>query len=59
MVAAYHEVLVGEGKPNAVETYATSHHGWMGARARLHEEGNLKEYERGYGALADFFAANL
>ncbi len=47
VVKEYHEVLVGEGKPNVVETYATMHHGWMGARAKLGEEENLKEYERG------------
>ena len=47
VVKEYHEVLVGEGKPNVVETYATMHHGWMGARAKLEEEENLKEYERG------------
>ena len=43
----YKELLVGEGKKNVVERYGTMHHGWMGARAKLHEEKNLKEYERG------------
>jgi hypothetical protein len=28
IVKEYAEVLVGEGKPNVVETYATMHHGW-------------------------------
>lgn len=48
MVAAYEEVLSGDEKKCEVETYSTSHHGWMGARARLAEEENRKEYERGY-----------
>jgi dienelactone hydrolase len=47
VVKEYANVLVGEGKPHVVETYGTMHHGWMGARAKLHEEENLKEYERG------------
>lgn len=47
VVEEYESLLVGEGKKNVVETYATMHHGWMGARAKLHEEENLKEYERG------------
>ena len=28
IVKEYAEVLVAEGKPNVVETYATMHHGW-------------------------------
>jgi dienelactone hydrolase len=66
VVKEYHDLLVGEGKPNGmyllglmgwrhlltgngivVETYGTMHHGWMGARAKLQEEANLKEYTRG------------
>lgn len=47
VVSEYKEILVGEGKPNVVETYGTMHHGWMGARAKLGEEENLKEYTRG------------
>lgn len=47
MVAAYKEVITGDGKKGEVETYATSHHGWMGARAKLEDEENRKEYERG------------
>jgi dienelactone hydrolase len=42
-----------------VETYATMHHGWMGARANLSNADNLKEYERGYNQLAGFFAKYL
>ncbi len=34
-------------------------HGWMGARANLEKEDNLKEYERGYKQVADFFAKYL
>jgi dienelactone hydrolase len=42
-----------------VETYATMHHGWMGARANLSNADNLKEYERGYNQLAGFFTKYL
>ncbi|RDL34671.1 uncharacterized protein BP5553_07799 [Venustampulla echinocandica] len=59
MIASYAETLVGEGKPHVVETYADMHHGWMGARANLANERNLKEYERGYNQLAAFFAKHL
>jgi len=55
VVAQYKEILVGEGKPGVVETYPNMHHGWMGARAKLNEAENLKEYERGYNQLAAFF----
>ena len=44
---AYTEILAGPGKIGEVETYGTQHHGWMGARANLKDEANLKEYERG------------
>jgi len=46
-VKQYADVLAGEGKIGEVETYGTMHHGWMGARANLENEDNLKEYERG------------
>jgi dienelactone hydrolase len=59
VVDQYHEVLVGEGKPGVVEYYGNMHHGWMGARAKLHEEENLKEYERGYNQLAAYFSKYL
>jgi len=59
LVAEYKEILVGEGKPHVVETYANMHHGWMGARAKLHEAENLKEYEKGYNQLAAFFSKHL
>ena len=28
VVKEYAEVLMGDGKPHVVETYATMHHGW-------------------------------
>ena len=34
-------------KHNVVEMYGTMHHGWMGARADLENEENVKEFERG------------
>lgn len=42
-----------------VETYAHMHHGWMGARAKLADAENLKEYESGYNKVAAFFAKHL
>lgn len=56
---AYEEIFAGEGKIGEIETYGTMHHGWMGARADLKNEENLKEYERGYNHLAKFFAKYL
>jgi len=56
---AYTEILTGEGKAGVVETYPTMHHGWMGARANLKDEENLKEYIRGYNQIASYFAKYL
>lgn len=47
VVKEYADILVGEGKSGVVETYKGMHHGWMGARAKLNEEANLREYTRG------------
>ncbi|KAH8676840.1 hypothetical protein BGZ60DRAFT_403552 [Tricladium varicosporioides] len=59
-VADYKEVIMGEGKKGIVETYPTSVHGWMGARADLKEgTEELKEYIRGYNQLAKFFSEHL
>lgn len=55
VVAEIKEVFSKPGKIGHVETYDTMFHGWMGARANLKDEANLKEYERGYHAVADFF----
>jgi dienelactone hydrolase len=55
VVAEVKEILSKPGKTGHVETYETMFHGWMGARANLEDEKNLKEYERGYNAVADFF----
>lgn len=46
-VEAYTQALMSNGNDNVVENYSTMHHGWMGARANLQDEGNEKEYERG------------
>lgn len=43
----YAEILSKQSKITEIETYDTMHHGWMGARANLQDEENLKEYERG------------
>lgn len=59
VVKQYKAIIDGEGKTGVVETYATMHHGWMGARANLSNPDNLKEYERGYNQVAGFFAKYL
>ncbi|KAH8805781.1 hypothetical protein F5884DRAFT_755340 [Xylogone sp. PMI_703] len=59
-VKEYEKIFAsGNGKTGEIETYATMHHGWMGARADLKNEENLKEYERGYNQLAKFFSKYL
>jgi dienelactone hydrolase len=55
VVAEIKEMLSKPGRTGYVETYETMFHGWMGARANLEDEKNLKEYERGYNAVADFY----
>lgn len=35
------------------------HHGFMGARAKLSDPENAKEYERGYNHVAGFFSKYL
>ncbi len=46
VVKAYIDALQAK-KENEIETYDTMFHGWMGARANLEDEKNLKEFERG------------
>lgn len=58
IVAAYSRVL-DEKDGSFAETYADMHHGWMGARAKLDDPANVKEFERGYRTLAEFFAKHL
>ena len=47
VVKEYAMVLSSEGKVGHVEIYETMFHGWMGARAKLDDEENEKEFERG------------
>lgn len=54
-VVLYKEILAKPGKVGVVETYDSMFHGWMGARAKLDDEKNRAEYERGYKQTADFF----
>lgn len=60
-VPAYEEALKGNkyGEKNIIEHFGDMHHGWMGARAKLDEERNKEEYERGYDMVAAFFRKNL
>ena len=46
-IDAYEKILKQEGRIGVVEIYSTMFHGWMGARARLEDEENVKEFERG------------
>lgn len=46
LMEEYSETLE-KNKDNVVEKYGSMHHGWMGARANLGDEENLKEFERG------------
>ncbi|KAK7954673.1 hypothetical protein PG996_015485 [Apiospora saccharicola] len=56
VVAQYKEIIEGQpDKTGIVETYSTMAHGWMGARAKLDDEEDRKEYERGYQQVAEFF----
>ncbi|KAI9829316.1 MAG: hypothetical protein M1819_006379 [Sarea resinae] len=49
IVKAYSDILTApeSGKVGEVELYGTMFHGWMGARADLKNEENVKEFERG------------
>lgn len=42
----YKQVIESNGIGGLVETYSTMHHGWCGAKAKLDDEENLKEYKR-------------
>jgi dienelactone hydrolase len=55
-VALYKEIM---GDKIETTTYATMHHGWMGARADLKNEENVKEFGTGYKQVADFFSKHL
>ncbi|KAJ9137283.1 Dienelactone hydrolase family protein [Pleurostoma richardsiae] len=56
VVAQYKEILSRPGKTGHVETYGDMFHGWMGAKAKLNDEKNAKEFERGYRQVAEFLA---
>jgi len=58
-IAQYYKDVLENGKNGVVETYSTMHHGWMGTRANLSNEDNLKEYTRGYNQIASFFGEHL
>ena len=47
IVKEYADIFASGEKIGEVETYSTMFHGWMGARADLQNEENVKEYERG------------
>ncbi|KAF7197337.1 putative AIM2 family protein [Pseudocercospora fuligena] len=55
-IKAFGEELKGEKK---VETFESSIHGWMSARADLEKEESKKEYERGYQVALEFLKKYL
>ncbi|KAF4626698.1 hypothetical protein G7Y89_g11457 [Cudoniella acicularis] len=55
-VDAYSEVSKLNGRKWVVEAYGGMFHGWMGAKAKLGEEENAREFERAYEHIAKFFA---
>ena len=61
IVAHYKDVLAKSEKARGseVETYPTMFHGWMGARSKLDDAENLKEFQRGYEQVATFFSRFL
>lgn len=59
VVAQIKEIVSKPPRIGHVETYASMFHGWMGARARLDDETNAREYERGYKAIAEFLAKHI
>ncbi|KAI0123295.1 dienelactone hydrolase family protein [Xylariales sp. AK1849] len=59
VVARIKEILSQPDKVGVVETYETMFHGWMGSRAKLNDEKNRTEYERGYDQIAEFFRSYL
>ncbi|CAK7268796.1 hypothetical protein SEPCBS119000_003245 [Sporothrix epigloea] len=58
-VAEYKRILSQPGKAGEVTTYENMFHGWMGARANLADDENVKEFGRGYEQAATFFSKHL
>ena len=48
-----------ERKENVVDKYGTMVHGWMGARSNLEDPEVVKNFEKGYTQLAEFFAKHV
>ena len=55
LVEDYQKAL-NEKKENVVERYGNMVHGWMAGRSDFQDPEVVKEFERGYGQFADFFA---
>ncbi|KAL9109433.1 MAG: hypothetical protein Q9227_005941 [Pyrenula ochraceoflavens] len=47
VVGEYTKIISTSDKKGMVETYSSMFHGWMGGRAKLEDEQNAKEFERG------------
>jgi dienelactone hydrolase len=58
-VAGFETALQAAGVKNHVETFGDMIHGWMAARADLEDPNVVKEYERGYKIVLDFFLQNV
>ena len=48
-----------ERKENFVEKYGTMVHGWMGGRSKLEDPEVVKDFDKGYTQLADFFTKHV
>ena len=55
----YGNALREKNKENVVDKYATMVHGWMGARSNFEDPEVVKDFEKGYKQLAEFFKKHL
>ena len=58
LVEEYGNVLK-ERQENFVDKYDAMVHGWMGARGNLEDPEVVKDFDKGYTQVADFFQQHL
>ena len=59
LVEEYGRAVKEVGKGNVVDKYGDMVHGWMAARANFEDPKVVKEFEKGYSQLAEFFKKHL
>ena len=59
LVEEYGNALKEAGKENVVDKYDDMEHGWLAGRANFEDAEVVKEFEKGYTQLADFFKKHL